>query len=840
MNFKFTFSILLFLGINAFGQFPTSTAPVIQKGDGKVSGVLIDSTTKEPVEFATLSLYNANDLTKPIDGTLTDEKGKFTLKNIPNGKFAVKFSSIGFSDKFIKLDEITDKKRVQNLGDVLLSTNAKMLNEVVVTGQGAVIEEKVDRLVYNADKDITAKGGDASDILRKVPLLSVDLDGNVQLRGSSNIRVLINNKPSTIMAASVADALKQIPADQIKTVEVITSPSAKYDAEGSSGIINIITKKNNIEGYTLNTDLGAGNRGANLGLNGSLRSGKFGMNLGGFGRANFNPSSSEFEQRTKNLERNVTTKQEGKANDQMVFGRYTLGADYDLTKNKSLSAGARFGTRSFNRNQDLTINRFVDNQQLNSTLQRIESVNPSLNWDFNIDYLHIIKPQQEFSISTLYSRNSANSNFTNTPLGSPELERLAFTNQNNNLNQEYTVQMDYQTPIKKNQMVEFGGKGIFREVNSDFNYLIAGEIINDPNRPNGALDYNQNIAAAYLSYTYATKNKYTFKLGSRYEYTDIFAKQNKELDIEIPAYGNLIPSLNISKTFGGKYTVKTGYNRRIQRPGLQQLNPNVNLVNPQNIQVGNPELQPELSDNLEASVSASIKKVYMNLSLFTRVTNNSISQITAPVPGNEGVVITSFENVGVDKSYGFNWFGNLSITSKWMLNGGVEGFYNFINGQTLGASGISVPIANQGWNFNGRLMTFVTLKDGWQVQAFSFLRGSRVMPMGRQGGFGFYSLGGRKEFKNKKGSIGLSTQNFFAKAMRIRTTMESPLFFQNSVNNMFNRGVSLTFSYKLGKMGADAMQMKKKAKGVRNDDVKEGGDSQQQGAQPAGGPPGRG
>jgi ferric enterobactin receptor len=832
---KFTLAFLLFISTVSFAQFNTNTSAVTEKGDGKISGTLLDSAANTPVEFATLSLYKLTDLKKPIDGALTDEKGKFVMKGVLNGKFVLKFSSIGYADKFVKLDEITDKNRVINLGNILMATNSKMLNEVVVSAQGAVIEEKVDRIIYNADKDITAKGGDAADILRKVPLLSVDLDGNVQLRGSSNIKVLINNKPSTIMAASVADALKQIPADQIKTVEVITSPSSKYDAEGSSGIINIILKKNNLEGYTLNTDISAGNRGGNLGLNGSLRSGKFGMTLGGFGRGNFNPSTTTFEQKTKTLTKNIITKQNGEADDQMVFGRYNLGADYDITKNKSLSGGARFGTRSFNRDQDLIINSFNEGDLIRSTSQNIKSTGPSNTWDFNIDYLHVIKPQKEFSFSTLYSVSTANSDFTNTPI--PISDRPSLTNNNKNLNQEYTIQSDYQTPIKKNQIIEFGAKTIFRMVNSDFSYLINNVPTNDNNKPAGSLDYNQNIAATYLAYTYATKNKYTFKLGARYEYTDIYATQNKTQNLDIPNYQNLVPSVNISKTFGGKYTVKTGYNRRLQRPGLQQLNPNVNLVNPQNIQVGNPLLKPEIADNIEASVSASIKKIYLNLSVFSRMTTNSISQITALSKTDSSVAITSFQNVGLDKAYGFNWSGNLSITSKWMLNGGFEGFYNFITGNTLGANGVSVPVSNEGWNVNARLMSFATLKKGWQIQAFSFVRGSRVLLLGRQGGFGVYSLGVRKDFKNKKGSIGLSTQNFLTNSMKIRSNAETPIFSQNSVNYMYNRGISLNLSYKLGKLGPDAMQPKKRAKGVKNDDVKDGGGDG--GGQPQGGGGGR-
>ncbi len=841
---KFFLILLMGLSISSFAQFNTPQVQEQPLGDGKVVGVLIDSLTKSPVEFATISLFKTADLTKPIDGTLTDDKGKFTIKNLQNGKYSIKLTSIGYADKTIKLEEITDKNRTVNLNNVIMSLSAKLLNEITVTGQASVIEEKVDRLVYNADKDISAKGGDAGDVLRKVPLLTVDLDGNVQLRGSSNIRVLINNKPSTILASSVADALKQIPADQIKTVEVITSPSAKYDAEGSGGIINIITKKNNLQGYNLNLDIGAGNRGGNLGLNGNYRQGKFGLTLGGFGRGNFNRSRSEFEQITRTGENTFTTKQVGDSKDQQVFGRYSLGADYDISKNKSITAGARFGTRSSARDQTLQINQFLNGTPAGSSTRQVDTDNPSNNWDFNLDYLHIIKPQQEFSFSTLYSVNSLNNNFTNTYLNQGEASNLPFENVNKNLNQELTFQADYQTPIGKKQLIEFGGKGIFRFVDSEYGYRVNGMTISDPKRPSGSLDYNQNIAATYLSYTATTSNKYTFKLGGRFEYTDIQATQvneNKTTQIVIPAYHNFVPSVNISKTLGGKYTVKTGYNRRIQRPGLQQLNPNSNISNPQDIQVGNPKLSPEISDNIELGVSASIKKVYMNLSAFGRSTNNSISQVRISVDSLQGAIITTYQNIGKEKAVGFNWFGNVSLTSKWMLNGGVEGFYNFLNGQTTGLDGLTTSISNEGWNFNGRLMSMITIKNGWQVQAFGFARGSRVQLQGRQGGFGFYSLGVRKEFKNKKGSIGISGDNFIARSMKIRTSLESPLFSQNSTNYMYNSGVKVNFSYKIGKMGMDATSPRRRSKSVNNDDIKEGGgdnnggQQQQPAAAPAGG-----
>ena len=257
------------------------TASVLAQGHSKISGAVIDSLTQRPVEFANVALTPASSST-PIDGTICDDNGAFTLSKVAMGKYQVLISFIGFETKVIQV-AIDERNEDIELGRIIISPTPQILEAVTVEGQKALIEERVDRLVYNAENDLTTRGGDATDVLKRVPMLSVDLDGNVSLRGNQNILVLINNKPSSIVASSVSDALKQVPADEIKTVEVITSPSAKYDAEGSAGIINIITKKNTLHGLTLNINTGIGLRRSNLGLNGNLRTGKMGFSLGGFG-----------------------------------------------------------------------------------------------------------------------------------------------------------------------------------------------------------------------------------------------------------------------------------------------------------------------------------------------------------------------------------------------------------------------------------------------------------------------------------------------------------------------------------------------------------------------------
>ncbi|MEL5996705.1 carboxypeptidase regulatory-like domain-containing protein, partial [Hymenobacter segetis] len=238
------------------GARPATATPATPRAAaGRVSGTVTDATTGKPVSYATVAVLDAAG--SPVNGGVAGDDGKFVLAGIPAGTYTVQISFLGYKNED-RPGVVVPAGGVVNLGAVALTATAQKLGEVVVVAQKPLIEERVDRTIYNAENDQTARGGDATDVLKRVPLLSVDLDGNVSLRGSSNIRVLINNKPSAIAANSIADALRQIPAEQIKSVEVITSPSAKYDAEGSGGIINIITKTNNLSGGTLGIDASVG------------------------------------------------------------------------------------------------------------------------------------------------------------------------------------------------------------------------------------------------------------------------------------------------------------------------------------------------------------------------------------------------------------------------------------------------------------------------------------------------------------------------------------------------------------------------------------------------------
>src|SRR5580658_4746809 len=292
------------------------------------------------------------------------------------------------------------------------SVPAKTLKAVVVKGKRALIEEKLDRTIYNVERDKSLTGGDATDALRRVPLLSVDIDGNVTLRGSANIKVLINGRPSTITANNLADALKQIPVDQIKSVEVITSPSVKFDADGSAGIINIVLKQDRIHGILVDPDMAIGTRDAFLGINGAYNNKKMAFSIGGFGRATYNITGTYNDAQTVGtdiLDQQATTRKHE------LTDNYTMGWDYDMDKHNFLNASVRYSQFDSHINQDNLISNFFTGAVLDSTLlSQVAITSRSGTVDATADYTHsFARPQQEFSLLTLFSRTDGTSGFTN-------------------------------------------------------------------------------------------------------------------------------------------------------------------------------------------------------------------------------------------------------------------------------------------------------------------------------------------------------------------------------------------------------------------------------------------
>ena len=793
-------------------------------GYGKFSGTVKDENG-EPVPYATVRVLSTVE-DKLINGTIAEEDGKWVIRNIPEGEFKIVISFIGYDPVEEGPFKVTGKGESYTLDNAVLSSSSTELEQVLVEGQRELIEDKVDRIVYNAEQDLTTAGGDASDVLRRVPLLSVDLDGNVSLRGSSNITVLIDGKPSTITAGNLADALKQIPADEIKSVEVITSPSARYDAEGTGGIINIITKKNNLQGGTLSINTGVGYRGSSLRLNAGYRTGKLGLSLGGNGFAGYNILGSLDNEQIATDESGTVlsrTNQFAETVSSRISGRYNFGWDYTFNKYHFIGGGVNYRIFDSRNDQDERLTEITDNLGIRSFTQDVFTLTNSNSVDINFNYIRSFEEKgKEISLITLYSQDIRNNDFTIDNLD--EMNPSGTKNENLSDNSEFTIQLDYVEPIGKKARFETGLKNISRTVTSDFELLRSENngpfTVVEGASVNNFFRYVQNVSAGFVSGLMELPSDYTVQLGGRYEYTTIQANFTNEEDLDIGDYGTFIPSVNMSKKLKNNLTLKFGYSRRIARPSLQFLNPNINAANPLNISQGNPDLLPENTDQVELSISRFKRTTSLNLSVFARSTNGSIQSVRETI--GQDTVFTTFQNIGEADAYGINGFGSIR-KGKLTLNGGIDAFY------TVLTNNIDDPLfnaENDGFVFNSRLFGSYKLTDRWVLQMFGFYRSSRVQLQGFSNPFYIYSLSINRNFKNNKGSIGIGANNFATPKSLLDSEVTTPLVIQRNTRELQLLNFRVNFSYRIGKL---TQRASKKVKNVSNDDLKQGSSNDNEG-----------
>ncbi|WP_262922964.1 TonB-dependent receptor [Hymenobacter cellulosilyticus] len=496
--------------------------PAAPRGTGRLTGTVLDATTKKPVEFATVALLPATG-NQPIDGTVCDDKGRFALKSLASGSYRVQISFVGY---VTRTETVTITDGTTDLSTLQLTSAAQKLGEVTVTGERDVVETKPDRIVYNAEKDITNSGGTAADVLRKVPLVNVDPDGNVELRGTSNVRVLINNKPSGIVASSVADAMKQIPADQIKSVEVITTPSAKYDAEGTGGIINIILKKNNLQGTNGSIGLAGGTRSSNGNASLNYRKGKIGLTSSASGFAFYSPNRNDLRRSLKNPDGTETQalEQDGDGNTLGGGGFGRLGLDYDPAQYHNLTIGLQ---GSMFRNSG-------DYQQFNNVLFPVTAANQftrdtdrkfrTQSYDLSGSYTRTFEQKRrEWSVLAQHTRNRNEQDYElNQYPGRNEAGAVQYREQSDNLarNLETTLQTDYAHPFSETALLETGAKAILRRVSSDYDVYDQVALNFNPARSN-LFNYNQDVVSAYGTYGFSASKKLSFKVGARVENTRV-------------------------------------------------------------------------------------------------------------------------------------------------------------------------------------------------------------------------------------------------------------------------------------------------------------------------------
>ncbi len=775
----------------------------------------MDAALNKPVEFATVALLNP--LTdKPIGGTTTDEQGRFTISNVRAGTYRIGISFMGYESKTINNVTVNEDGPDVRLGVVSMLTDSRTLNEVVITGEKALIEDKDDRLVYNADKDLTNTGGTAIDVLKKVPLLTVDPDGTVQLKGSSSIKVLINGKPSSIMARSISEALQLIPAELIKSVEVITAPSAKYDSEGTAGIINIITKSQ-LQGLTGGVNASVGSRRNNLGGNVNMKRNKLSVTAyGGTNWSNQYGRSESVRQNFRNgqlfnvIAQNNAFSNRGKS----VVG--SLSLDYDLDSTNRIGVDANFGRDSRNTFSTRDTRQSVDTVRAFRRYNDSQNRNNSLDVNFNYNKTFRRSTDQEYTFLAQYNQNNNQSNYLLNQRPLPDEVVIDYRERNNNANRQHelTLQTDYAYPFSlvKRRILEVGTKLIRRDVGSDYRLENAPDgslnFREDPRRSN-IFTYQQSVWASYASVRIRTDKRWSINLGGRFEMTNINADFISTTTKFADRYQNILPNVSVSKRFGKDQRVRLNYSQRIQRPSIAFLNPYVNYADPKNIQTGNPYLEPELTHSTELSYSTFTKGgTTVNLMVFGRQTNNAIERITTI--DSSGISSSTYRNIASNATYGLNWFGSVKPVKQWNLSGSVGLNYNLLNSPSL-------QITNKNWSYQLNLNTSVQLPKNISFQANGSYRSRRIQLQGQSGGFFYYGFSARKEFKKQNFTITGNFENPFQEYNIIQTQFRTVTFISDGTNYNVVRNIRLSANWRFGKMKAAANREKKK---ISNDDRK--------------------
>jgi ferric enterobactin receptor len=606
--------LFLLTPILSFSQRPANGSGAPQKGiTGAISGILIDSISQEAIAFASVGIIDRQS-GKTVNGGISDEKGSFRIMGLPSGAYTLQVVFMGYKNKEVNTISLSPQKPDFDCGAITMAPETRLLDEIQIVGEAALIEARPDKIVYNAEKDVTSRGGDAADVLRNVPLLSVDFDGNVSLRGSENVRILINGRPSGIFNASVADALKMMPADQIKSVEVITAPSAKYDGEGTAGIINIITKKKNIEGLAGSVDMTAGTRSDRGNMNLNYGRGRLGINMSGGGH--YSPpleGSTSFRRQDFGGALPTFLTQDGTNTSSRLGYRLNLAAEYSINAFSTLNSGFSYRGHNVDNLNDVLSTYSIDTMVQELYRRTTDGYSNRGGWDWEMDYRRTFpKKDKEWSIAFELDKDDDHSESLYDlgyayPLSQPdELEN----NEDFGDNIELTMQTDYTHPFNSAFKLESGLKATLRIIESDFSFSAYNADLNDwvvdPLRTD-IFYYDQNVYAGYVNGNFNLGDDMTLIAGLRMEITELLGEFETFVSPFENTYTNLLPNVTLSKKVGEYNQVKISYNQRIQRPNQRHINPFIEYNDARDISYGNPTLGPELVQQIELGTNVFIK-----------------------------------------------------------------------------------------------------------------------------------------------------------------------------------------------------------------------------------------
>ena len=791
----------------------TATSLLAQQKAVTIKGIVQDSLKTKPLPFATVGLYKSNNLQKPVRNVFTDSKGRFEFSKVDTGRYVIIASNTGFRENQSTTIEVSGELPVVETMPLALVPAAQNLATVTVSARIPLIEQTDEKLTYNAEADISVAGQNAIDVLRKTPFLSVDGDGNVQLNGQNNFKVLLDGKETAMFTRNLKDALQSFPANLIKKVEVITSPSSKYDGEGVGGIINIITKKK-VMGYNGNLSISRntlGNSNGNANINfkyGKIGfSGYYGLNfINGLTMRNasetesFNPVA--FYKRVSTGERTIKNFYN--------YGNAELSWDMDSLSTISIYANLNGGNFS-NRMQrtfdvisadrtDTARSTFFDNSDFSF---------PVINW--GLDYIRKFKRDADQELTAkMYNEYNRDNNLSESDQYHPYSSRYII-NDNIANNRQTTLQLDYVHPFKNKSKLEAGLKTILRRASANYESRVRyNELekyeVDSTNSDN--FKYDQNVYSFYLTYRFAIK-KYNFRIGSRLEQTIVegdFIKSNTEVRQD---YLTLMPSFFVSRKFNKIHTLSLSYNKRLTRPYIWDLNPFINNTDSLNLYFGNPGLDPELYHALEFAYTVFKGKTNINIRLTESFSNTQIARYSS-FDDQTGITSWTSDNIGSYYSTGLSGNISFSPSTKWRINSNLGIRYDFVKNTRNPAQ------KNQGLGGYGSVNTNFDFTKKFSASISGYMGRGPVQLQGRYGYNYNYGLGAQYKFFKNKLTLTVNAYNFFEKEQVWRSYFRDANFQTQQWNYRPARSVNVGLRWTFGKLTENVSRKR----GVSNDDLK--------------------
>lgn len=783
----------------------------------QVKGVVAEAESGKTVPYSTITIQNNKAILKRL---ASDVNGRFEFTLDSIGKYQILIQSIGFQTN--RQDLLVEPSRTKiDLGTVKLVSGTERIGEVEVVAQKPLVRTEVDKIIYSIEADPESKTNNALEMLRKIPLVTVDGEDNITIKGSSNFKILLNGKNSSMLSQNPKDMLRSLPANTIKDIEVITNPSSKYEAEGTAGIINIITTKKQLEGFMGRVNAGVDTRGGyNSGLYATSKIKKFGFSVNYMHNDFKQPTNENYSNRenllsTTNRYSETTgfSKFNGKAD--MAMGE----ASYELDSLNLLSLSFWGYTNDFNSIGEQATSDFDVNNQLSRQLNNISrTTNTRGSLSGNIDYQRTFKkPDKSFTVSYKLDRSPMNTDGENEINGLFNYNSYRQKSGNNASGTEHTFQLDYYDPLTKMHQIECGIKYILRQNISNSDILVfnssQNEWIRDISRDNN-LDYDQHIFGLYAGYVIKFK-KVSIKTGLRAEGTlnDGYFKSIRDTTFKNRMY-NLIPYLTVSKNLDKGQNLKFSYTQRLSRPSIYYLNPYINDTDPLNINYGNPDLNAEVSHTMELSYGKFSGKYNFNLSLNGALTNNSIVSLSTINAG--GVRTTTYNNIGKNQNYGTYFYGSYRPNKKLSISTNIGIRY------TILASNDGRSLRNEGFAYNGSAYIRYTVWKNGTVSGNFGVYSPSIMLQGQSSKFWYSGISASQELLKKKLSVSVSLSDPFRKNVKYESTISDPSFHQKSVNFYSNQMLRLNLSYQFGQLKAE---IKKPKRGIKNDDLKSGSNS---------------